>query len=193
MSPDSQADDQVQVTAHSVASAVDQYLVALTQDTTLDDADRSIVQHINTTFRNRWWGLFVCYDVSGLPSTNNALEGFFGRLKPINDLSLDAKVLITSSFAMALLLPSSIRLKPKTNCSSGCDPLTGPLIYLNGNVYIRSWLNAKIIFAFAITLIQSFLNLKSLGSLLFFQIQIVMILTPLLTQHNKFVPDFCCN
>ncbi|MBV7327336.1 hypothetical protein KFU94_30425 [Chloroflexi bacterium TSY] len=81
LSPDSQADDQVQVTAHSVASAVDQYLVALTQDTTLDDADRSIVQHINTTFRNRWWGLFVCYDVSGLPSTNNALEGFFGRLK----------------------------------------------------------------------------------------------------------------
>ncbi|MBV7333591.1 hypothetical protein KFU94_36230 [Chloroflexi bacterium TSY] len=56
LSPDSQADDQVQVTAHSVASAVDQYLVALTQDTTLDDADRSIVQHINTTFRNRWWG-----------------------------------------------------------------------------------------------------------------------------------------
>ncbi|MBV7332947.1 hypothetical protein KFU94_32915 [Chloroflexi bacterium TSY] len=102
LSPDSQADDQVQVTAHSVASAVDQYLVALTQDTTLDDADRSIVQHINTTFRNRWWGLFVCYDVSGLPSTNNALEGFFGRLKTNQRRITGRKVLITSSFAMAL-------------------------------------------------------------------------------------------
>ncbi|MBV7339598.1 hypothetical protein KFU94_67580 [Chloroflexi bacterium TSY] len=177
LSPDSQADDQVQVTAHSVASAVDQYLVALTQDTTLDDADRSIVQHINTTFRNRWWGLFVCYDVSGLPSTNNALEGFFGRLKT-NQRRITGRKSV-NNFVLRY-------------GSSGCDPLTGPLIYLNGNVYIRSWLNAKIIFAFAITLIQSFLNLKSLGSLLFFQIQIVMILTPLLTQHNKFVPDFCC-
>lgn len=40
-----------------------------------------VAQHIVQTFRNRWWGLFRCYDVPDLPSTNNDLETFFGRLK----------------------------------------------------------------------------------------------------------------
>jgi hypothetical protein len=47
----------------------------------LDETDRAIAQHVIATFRNRWWDLFVCYDVPDLPSTNNDLESFFGRLK----------------------------------------------------------------------------------------------------------------
>ena len=60
---------------------MDRYLIALNQYHDLDETDQIVAQHIITTFRNRWWGLFVCYDVAGLPATNNALESFFGRLK----------------------------------------------------------------------------------------------------------------
>ena len=60
---------------------VDDYLVELSQRSDLDETDQAIAQHIITTFRNRWWGLFLCYDVPGLPATNNELESFFGRLK----------------------------------------------------------------------------------------------------------------
>ena len=31
--------------------------------------------------RHRWWGLFTCYRVSNVPSSNNALETFFNGLK----------------------------------------------------------------------------------------------------------------
>ena len=37
--------------------------------------------HIVQTFRNRWWGLFACYEVAGLPRTNNEMETFLRRLK----------------------------------------------------------------------------------------------------------------
>lgn len=60
---------------------VDRCLLELSQHSDLDEIDHTIAQHIITTFRNRWWGLFVCYDVPDLPSTNNDLESFFGRLK----------------------------------------------------------------------------------------------------------------
>lgn len=65
----------------TVEQEVDRYLNQLAQDDSLDETDQAIAQHIVTTFRNRWWGLFVCYDVPGLPSTNNKLEAFFGHLK----------------------------------------------------------------------------------------------------------------
>jgi hypothetical protein len=65
----------------AVERQVDRYLNQLAQDDSLDGTDQAIAQHIVTTFRNRWWGLFVCYDVPGLPATNNKLEGFFGHLK----------------------------------------------------------------------------------------------------------------
>ena len=60
---------------------MDRYLLELAQRDDLDETDQVIAQHLVTTFRNRWWGLFVCYDVPGLPATNNDLESFFGRLK----------------------------------------------------------------------------------------------------------------
>jgi hypothetical protein len=46
-----------------------------------DAWDQQVVAHIVQTFRNRWWGLFACYDVAELPRTNNELETFLRRLK----------------------------------------------------------------------------------------------------------------
>ncbi len=66
---------------HDIETQVDRYLVKLSENKLLDETDRPVAQHLITTFRHRWWGLFVCYDVPGLPATNNDLEGFFGRLK----------------------------------------------------------------------------------------------------------------
>jgi len=68
-------------TAQAVESQVDDYLTQLSQRQDLDQTDQTVANHIVTTFRNRWWGLFVCYQVPGLPTTNNDLESFFGRLK----------------------------------------------------------------------------------------------------------------
>lgn len=70
-----------QPTGQEVKTAVDRYLLELNQRTDLDETDQAIAQHVITTFHNHWWGLFVCYDVPGLPATNNDLESFFGCLK----------------------------------------------------------------------------------------------------------------
>ena len=74
-------EDTPKPTSQNVETEVDDYLVKLSQRRDLDETDQAIAQHIITTFRNRWWGLFVCYDFPGLPATNNDLESFFGRLK----------------------------------------------------------------------------------------------------------------
>jgi len=46
-----------------------------------DEEDQRVAAHINKTFRERWWGLFKCYDVEGLPRTNNELERYMRRIK----------------------------------------------------------------------------------------------------------------
>jgi hypothetical protein len=71
---------EASTTSQQIETKVDRYLVKLAQQD-MDEIDRPVAEHITTTFRNRWWGLFVCYDVSDLPPTNNDLESFFGRLK----------------------------------------------------------------------------------------------------------------
>lgn len=68
-------------TSRQIKIGVARYLVKLTRNNDLAETDQAIAQHIITTFRHRWWGLFVCYDFPGLPATNNDLESFFGRLK----------------------------------------------------------------------------------------------------------------
>jgi soluble cytochrome b562 len=67
--------------SREIENQINRYLVDLSQRDDLNEADQSIAQHVISTFRNRWWGLFVCYDTPGLPATNNDLESFFGRLK----------------------------------------------------------------------------------------------------------------
>jgi hypothetical protein len=75
--------DQSLPTSQSVAQAVDGYLVDLMVQVTpeLDEEDQLVATHIVQTFRNRWWGLFTCYDVDGLPRTNNELETYLRRIK----------------------------------------------------------------------------------------------------------------
>jgi hypothetical protein len=72
---------QLPKTSASVSQAVDRYLVDLTTCSTLDAEDRRIAEHINQVFRSFWWGLFACYDVEGLPRTNNELERFIRQIK----------------------------------------------------------------------------------------------------------------
>ena len=67
--------------SREVEDQINRYLLNLSQRNDLNEADQAIAQHIISTFRHRWWGLFVCYDTPGLPATNNDLESFFGRLK----------------------------------------------------------------------------------------------------------------
>lgn len=70
-----------EASSQEIEDQINRYLVNLSQRDDLNEADQSIAQHVISTFRNRWWGLFVCYDTPGLPATNNDLESFFGRLK----------------------------------------------------------------------------------------------------------------
>lgn len=70
-------------TSQRVAQAVDRYLVELQGqvEATANEKDQQVVAHINDTFRHRWWGLFKCYEVEGLPRTNNELERYMRRIK----------------------------------------------------------------------------------------------------------------
>lgn len=68
-------------TSASVKQAVDRYLADLTTRTTHDTEDQLVTNHINQIFRSFWWGLFTCYDVAGLPCTNNELERFIRQIK----------------------------------------------------------------------------------------------------------------
>jgi hypothetical protein len=66
-----------------LAQQVQSYLDRLqtTQAAGGDAWDQQVAGHIVQTFRNRWWGLFACYGVAGLPRTNNEMETFLRRLK----------------------------------------------------------------------------------------------------------------
>lgn len=70
-------------TSQDVAQTVNRYLVDLmTQVQTSGDAqDLAVVSRIEEAFRNHWWGLFTCYDVSDLPRANNDLERYFRWIK----------------------------------------------------------------------------------------------------------------
>jgi len=64
-----------------IETKINHYLQQLSQQDDLADADQAVARHVISTFHQRWWGLFECYDTPGLPATNNDLESFFGRLK----------------------------------------------------------------------------------------------------------------
>jgi hypothetical protein len=70
-------------TADEVTEQVDRYLSRLVVSiaNSHDELDQKVVAHIEQTFRNRWWGLFTCYRVTGMPRTNNDLETFLRRIK----------------------------------------------------------------------------------------------------------------
>lgn len=68
-------------TSVSVTQAVDRYLVDLISCNTHDAEDQQVAEHIQQIFRSFWWGLFTCYDVEGLPRTNNELERFIRQIR----------------------------------------------------------------------------------------------------------------
>jgi hypothetical protein len=80
LNPDSQTNPP---TSASVAQAVDHYLVELLAQVIneADDMNHRVAVHIEQTFRNLWWGLFVHYELEGLPRTNNELERFLRQIK----------------------------------------------------------------------------------------------------------------
>lgn len=45
--------------SREIEAQIDRYLVNLSQRDDLDEADQIIAQHVISTFRNRWWGLFI--------------------------------------------------------------------------------------------------------------------------------------
>ncbi len=68
-------------TSTSVTQAVNCYLIDLTTRNTHDAEDQRVAEHVNQIFHSFWWGLFTCYDVEGLPRTNNELERFIRQIK----------------------------------------------------------------------------------------------------------------
>lgn len=65
----------------AVKREVKAFLAGLAKDTRADAQDAAFAQHVIQTVHHRWWGLFTCYRVPGLPATNNDQETFFHHLK----------------------------------------------------------------------------------------------------------------
>lgn len=76
-------EQQPKPTRQSVSQAVDLYLKSLLDQVKISgtDEDKQAASQVNQIFRNLWWGLFTCYEVDGLPRTNNDLEQFIRRMK----------------------------------------------------------------------------------------------------------------
>jgi hypothetical protein len=68
-------------TAREVKHAVTEFLDRLAREAKQHPNDAGIIAHITKTVRHRWWGLFTCYRISNVPSSNNDLETFFRDLK----------------------------------------------------------------------------------------------------------------
>jgi hypothetical protein len=68
-------------TAQQVKCELKAFLHDLTRTTATDSVAAPVAQHLSQTIQRRWWGLFPCYRIPGLPATNNAQELFFNQLK----------------------------------------------------------------------------------------------------------------
>lgn len=68
-------------TARQVKQEVAGFLERLTREAAERSDDAEVVAHIVKAVRHRWWGLFTCYRIPNVPSSNNDLETFFKDLK----------------------------------------------------------------------------------------------------------------
>ena len=68
-------------TARQVKREVKQFLERLEQESSECPQAAKVITSIVKAVRNRWWGLFTCYRVSQMPSSNNDLETFFKDMK----------------------------------------------------------------------------------------------------------------
>ena len=68
-------------TARQVKREVKQFLERLEQEATERPDEAKVIGSIVKAVGHRWWGLFTCYRVSNVPSSNNDLETFFKDMK----------------------------------------------------------------------------------------------------------------
>ncbi len=68
-------------TTRQVKREVTQFLKCLEQEAAQHPDETKVVTSIVKAVRHRWWGLFTCYQVSHVPSSNNDLETFFKGMK----------------------------------------------------------------------------------------------------------------
>jgi hypothetical protein len=68
-------------TARQVKRETTEFLERLELAAREQPDDAQVIAHIVKEVRHRWWGLFTCYRVPNLPSSNNGLETFFKDLK----------------------------------------------------------------------------------------------------------------
>lgn len=68
-------------TARQVKQDVKQFLDHLEHEATEQSADAEVIAGIVKAVRHRWWGLFTCYQITNVPSSNNDLETFFKDMK----------------------------------------------------------------------------------------------------------------
>ncbi|MEK7439755.1 MAG: hypothetical protein AABZ78_03080, partial [Chloroflexota bacterium] len=68
-------------TVRQIKREVKQFLEKLEQEATERPNEAKVIASIVKSIRHRWWGLFTCYRVSNVPSSNNDLETFFKDMK----------------------------------------------------------------------------------------------------------------
>lgn len=68
-------------TARQVKHEVTEFLEHLAHEATQRPDEANTVACIVKAVRNRWWGLFTCYRIPDVPSSNNGLETFFKDMK----------------------------------------------------------------------------------------------------------------
>lgn len=68
-------------TVRQVKREVKQFLEKLEREATDRPNETKVIASILKAVRHRWWGLFTCYRVSNVPSSNNDLETFFKDMK----------------------------------------------------------------------------------------------------------------
>ncbi len=64
-----------------VKQAVTELLERLSCEAAEQPDETKVIAHIVKAVRHRWWGLFTCYRIPDVPSSNNDLETFFKDLK----------------------------------------------------------------------------------------------------------------
>jgi len=68
-------------TARQVKREVSDFLERLTCEAKERPDEAEVIAHIVKAVRNRWWGLFTCYRIPNVPSSNNDLEAVFKDMK----------------------------------------------------------------------------------------------------------------
>jgi hypothetical protein len=74
-------ENEDQLTGHEVRHQMEELLTEIRGDQTTVGLLRPAVAHFLKVSASYWPGLFHCYDIPGLPRTNNLLEQFFGSVR----------------------------------------------------------------------------------------------------------------